>query len=375
MKKKKKSGKLGPILGGAVGGALGGLLGYAAMEYLDRSFAPEGLGEELLLIAGLVVGITLAVFVQLVIHEAGHLVFGLLSGYRFGSFRIGSFMWMKEEGELRLKRLTIAGTGGQCLMSPPDMVDGELPVVLYNLGGPLMNVLAGAVFLLLRFPLREHPIPGAILLLLGVSGFILAATNGIPMRMGTIDNDGYNAFALTRDPEARRAFWVLMKAQEQTVRGVRLRDMPEAWFEVPTDEAMKNSMVVQVGVFAANRLTDAHRFDQADALMEHLLSIDSGMVGLHRGLLICDRAYIELLGENRPEVLEELLDKGQKKFMKQMKNFPSVLRTEYAYALLREKDGEKARKIKEEFERRAKTYPYQSDIESERELMELAERI
>jgi len=375
MKKKKKSGKLGPILGGAVGGALGGLLGYAAMEYLDRSFAPEGLGEELLLIAGLVVGITLAVFVQLVIHEAGHLVFGLLSGYRFGSFRIGSFMWMKEEGELRLKRLTIAGTGGQCLMSPPDMVDGELPVVLYNLGGPLMNVLTGAVFLLLRLPLREHPIPGAILLLLGAAGFILAATNGIPMRMGTIDNDGYNAFALTRDPEARRAFWVLMKAQEQTVRGVRLRDMPEEWFAVPDDEAMKNSMVVQVGVFAANRLTDAHRFDQADALMEHLLSIDSGMVGLHRGLLICDRVYIELLGENRPEVLEELLDKGQKKFMKQMKAFPSVLRTEYAYALLREKDGEKARKIKEEFERRAKTYPYQSDIESERELMELAERI
>ena len=56
-----------------------------------------------------------------------------------------------------------------------------------------------------------------------------------------------------------------------------------------------------------------------------------------------------------------------------MKTFPSVLRTEYAYALLGEKDIDKAQKIKDQFEKCAKTYPYPSDIDSERELMEIAE--
>ena len=70
-----------------------------------------------------------------------------------------------------------------------------------------------------------------------------------------------------------------------------------------------------------------------------------------------------------------MLDKEQKKFMKQMKNFPSVLRTEYVYALLCEKNIEKAQKVKVRFEKWAKTYPYQNDVKSERELMERAERI
>ena len=61
-----------------------------------------------------------------------------------------------------------------------------------------------------------------------------------------------------------------------------------------------------------------------------------------------------------------MLDKEQKKFMKSMKNFPSVLRTEYVYALLCEKDTVKADKVKNQFEKCAKTYPYQNDVQSER---------
>lgn len=41
--------------------------------------------------------------------------------------------------------------------------------------------------------------------------------------------------------------------------------------------------------------------------------------------------------------------------------------------MLYEKDKEKAMKIKEKFETCAKTYPYASDIESERELLQIAD--
>ena len=60
--------------------------------------------------------------------------------------------------------------------------------------------------------------------------------------------------------------------------------------------------------------------------------------------------------------------------MKSMKTFPSVLRTEYTYALLKENDNKKASKIKDEFEKMGAYYPYPQEIESERELMELAEQ-
>ena len=60
--------------------------------------------------------------------------------------------------------------------------------------------------------------------------------------------------------------------------------------------------------------------------------------------------------------------------MKSMKTYPSVLRTQYVYALLARKDLAEAAKIKEKFEQCAKTYPYTSEIQSERELIEIAEQ-
>ena len=72
-------------------------------------------------------------------------------------------------------------------------------------------------------------------------------------------------------------------------------------------------------------------------------------------------------------MVEGMMSKAQNRFMKAMKSFPSVIRTEYALALLFEKDTQKAEAIKNTFEKVAKTYPYSQDIESERELMRIAE--
>ena len=171
-----------------------------------------------------------------------------------------------------------------------------------------------------------------------------------------------------------QAFWLQMKMNEQLSKGLRLKDMPDEWFQMPSDEAMKNNLVAAIGVSVCNRLMDQHRFEEADAQIAHILSIESGMIGLHRNLVICDRLYYELIYENRPEVVASFYTKEQQKFMKAMRTFPSVIRTEYAYALLVEKDKGKAAKAMEAFEKVAKTYPYSQDIESERDLMDIADR-
>lgn len=260
-------------------------------------------------------------------------------------------------------------------MSPPDMVDGRIPVVLYNLGGSFMNIIASIVFFVLYLLLKGVPFVSVLLLMLAIIGIGFAIMNGVPMRMGTVDNDGYNAFSLIRNSEALQSFWMQMKVNAEIAKGLRLKDMPDEWFEIPSDESMKNSMVVVKGIFTCNRLMDQQKFTEADKLMEHIMNIDSGMVGLHRSLMVCDRVYIELITENRSDVIDEMLTKEQKKFMKQMKKFPSVLRTEYVYALLHEQDKEKADKVKEKFEKCAKSYPYPNDVQSERELMEIAEKV
>lgn len=356
-------------LGLAAGIGIGFLMGLFLGSYLDKK---ESLGQTLMTLGIMLLSFYIGMLFQIVVHESGHLVFGLATGYRFSSFRIGSFMWLREDGRLRLKRQSIAGTGGQCLMSPPELVDGRIPVVLYNLGGSLMNLIVSALLLLLFFVLGEGSLFGMFCAVTAASGVMFALLNGIPMRMGTIDNDGYNALSLGKNKGAMGAFWLQMKVNERLTQGMRLRDMPEEWFKVPSDEAMENSMVSAVGVIVCNRLMDQKRFDEADTLMGHLLEIKSGMVDLHRNLVIGDRIYCELIGQNRREAVDAMYTDSLKKFMKSMKDFPSVLRTQYAYALLAERDPQKAERYLASFEKIAQSYPYASDIASERELMDTA---
>ena len=371
MKKNRKRGKtqwLVMLCYTLIGAACGVLI----MTYLDRLPGELFSADKLILLAVLFLCMYGAILVQIIIHEAGHLVFGLATGYRFSSFRIFSLMWLKENGKIRFSRMSVAGTGGQCLMSPPDLKDGKMPVMLYNFGGALLNLFAALVFGGIMLLCPAWSLIWLVLLFLVITGVAFALINGFPLGTGPVNNDGRNALDLSRSPEAVKAFWIQMKVNEMISRGIRVRDMPEEWFEMPSDEAMQNGIIATLGVLACNRLMDEKRFADAERLMAHILSNETGVVGLHRILLTCDRMYVELIGPNRAEVLKGMLSKEQKKIMKAMKQYPSVLRTEYAYALLCEKDTEKAGSIRKHFKKAAETYPYPGEICAERELMDLA---
>ena len=68
-----------------------------------------------------------AFLLQLILHEAGHLLFGLATGYRFASFRVGNLIWIKTDGGLRRGTYRLAGTAGQCLLFPPEPKEGNSP--------------------------------------------------------------------------------------------------------------------------------------------------------------------------------------------------------------------------------------------------------
>lgn len=310
-----------------------------------------------------------AMLIQIIVHEAGHLVFGLISGYEFSSFRIGSMMFLKEDGKIKLRRFSIAGTAGQCLMSPPDLVDGKIPVVLYNLGGCIFNLITSAIFGVLAYVGGEDPIAFIIYVAFAAIGVAFALTNGIPMKVGTISNDGHNALSLGKNPVAIRAFWLQLKINYEQSKGKRLKEMPAEWFAVPSDEDLENSLSATIAVFHESWLTDLLRLEEAAEYVEQLLRKDSEIPGLYKSLLTCERIYFELVVRKNTSEAIYLHSKEHEKFVKQMKNYPSVIRSEYAYALLAEKDEEKAQKLLQQFEKVAKTYPYPREIEGERELL------
>ncbi len=352
---------------------IGAACGLVIISYLDQlRNAGASKPKCLIMFLLLFLWMYLSIILEIIIHEGGHLIFGSLTGYRFSSFRIFNFMWLRDKGRIRFKKLHVAGTGGQCLMTPPDLKDGKMPVMLYNFGGVLLNMITSVILLAAAMMCPAGSLARTLLLIPSIIGFAYALINGIPLRMGTVNNDGRNALDISRSPEAYRAFWIQMKSNELISQGIRMKDMPAEWFAVPSEEEMKNPIVATIGTLTANRLMDEHRFAEAQELMASLRAKDNGLVGLHRALIDNDRIFMELITQNRADVLGQLLTKEQKQVMKSMKDFPSILRTEYAYALLFEKDPDKAQKYMEQFEQCAVRYPYPSEVEAERELIGIA---
>ena len=136
---------------------------------------------------------------------------------------------------------------------------------------------------------------------------------------------------------------------------------------------MQNSLIATIAVFACNRLMDLGKYEEAAVEMERLVNKKSGMVGIHRHMLNADRLYCEMVGENRPEKIEELYTDELQKFLKTMKKSPSAYRVQFLYAKYVEKNEKAALAAWNNFERVAKTYPYPHEIEGEREMIAYAE--
>lgn len=350
---------------------LGAALGILAGRDLFGVVKDVSFGEYLLHICWLILMLTAAFYVQLILHEGGHLVCGLLTGYRFVSFRIGSWMVQRENGKLCRHRYTLAGTGGQCLLAPPELINGKMPYRLYNLGGVLANLLAALAAGVLIVPCRDVWGTKVFFEMLCLTGIGIALTNGVPLRVQGIANDGANARDLGKDPAALRSLWVQLSINAKQADGVALRDMPEEWFTLPA-ENLDNIMVAALAVLYANRRMDERRFAETARAIDALEAQKTAILPLHRYLLLCDRLTCALLlGEDAAPLLKRWNSREMRAFRKQMKTNPAVLRTEYGTALLVQKNAAAARQFRDRFDRCMKTYPYAAEAESERALLHL----
>ena len=335
------------VLFALLGLAFGGGLGVILAMHTDTA-GELALSMLLLFAAG---------YTQLILHEAGHLIAGLLSGYSFVSFRIGSLTLIKSRGRFRLARYRLAGTGGQCLMAPPPLRNGDYPAMLYHLGGVIMNLLCAALAALMLL-WRGY---SAWWLGTLVIGLVMACTNGIPLKTAAVDNDGRNALRGRREPDVRLGFYRQLQVNRGQADGMRLRDMPADWFECAPGQEHER------GYLRFQYLLDSGAY--ADARQYGARLLDCPMPGLHRALLENDLRCLALLAGETPAVP----DKVTRQLWKSMAATPSMLRGNYMAALLWEHDTAKAEKLKAQFNKTLETYPYPGDIATDAELIRKAQ--
>ena len=373
----KKEGQLKKMLPGIVVGlGYGVALCIAFLNTIDvKSLKEMEPGEFAISYAALIAAIALAYFLQMAIHEGGHLVFGLATGYRFSSYRVGRFMLVKAGGRLQLKRLSIPGTAGQCLLEPPGELGEPFPYKLYNLGGIIANLVTALVCLLLLPLVKTHTFAAGFLSGMASIGILLALMNGIPTMALGVPNDGWNTRHLGAEELGLASFWIQLAVNARQAEGDRLKDMPDEWFVMPTDEQKGGVFAAELGIFAENRLMDEHDYEGAERALELLLSDESGLLDMFVPPLVCDQVFCDLLRRGKDADLAPLEDTEMQALLKQFADMPSMLRTNYAVELLAHGDADRAAAIRSKFDKIAASYPAPGEIECEREHMALIDEI
>lgn len=351
------------ILKMLLGIAVGALAGFFLINNIDIET------ENIFVFVLMVVILTLiAFYIQLICHEAGHLIFGLISGYSFVSFRIGNIIYTKTNEGYKFKKFSLAGTGGQCLMSPPGNYGEDYPYILYNLGGVLVNIILAILFLVLLLVFKVKGYFGFFSFLMVIIGIIFALTNGIPYKTELAANDGYNALHIGKDKNAMKAFWLTLKINEQQALGKSYSEMNDEWFEIAEDADISNPIISTVLIVNENRYMENKDFTSSKEYIDKILSKDCKVNGIHKNLVTLDKLFIDILENKEGANLDVIKNNELSTFIKAMNNYPSVIRTQYALALVN-KDKELEETLINRFEKMAKDYPYPNDIKAERALM------
>ena len=312
-----------------------------------------------------------------IIHEFGHLVCGLMSGYKYLNFRVLSFNFCKYDDGFKIKRFTIPGTGGQCLMAPPEYNEGDFKYKLYLMGGNIATFILLVLEILLGAVIGIDLFVGRFILLSAVIATYLFLLNVIPMKVGGIANDAYDIKNLGENQEQKKEFWNSLDVNARNHNGVELSDMGIDYDAMEDDELLKDidGIAIQIKLnIKVNYLIYEKRFEEAHLLCKKLLG-KKEVLELYKCELRCDKMFLEIMLGKESRVKKTYSDSVKQYINKTHKFMLQRMRLMYAYYLLIEKDEAKALEEKKNFEKMCPRYPDLGEIKSERKLMEYIEAL
>lgn len=355
------------MMGGFAG--IGAFVGAFLLAF-EKSVGRKLTGGELFLsfVVAMAV-IFLAYYVNLCLHETGHMIFGLMTGYKFSSLRFGKLMLVKRDGKLGFGIYNMPGTGGQCIMTAPEGDAENMPVVLYNLGGLIVNLIIMVLGFTVYFITKDsHLFAGMVGLTFALTAIVMLITNGLPFTQ--VGTDGANTIIMSKDKTARIAFRNQLEVVKYIADGKAIWEMPKELFDFDRSMPMTNPLITGQAVNCYNYLSGTRQYAEAKEMAQFILDNAKSINNLHEKILIGELIFLTAVIERDNEAAKELF-KANEKDLKTAAGFISMQRILCAYYTLVEPDEKKAADFAKKFANTLKHYPYPKDAEMEKEQFDM----
>lgn len=366
------------LIGGLVLGAVIGLIiiipiialidGESVMTVASTIFGKLTL-QKVAGIAWMLLAVLLAAILNIVIHEGGHLVAGLLTGYKFVSFRFFNWTLIRKDGRLQWRNFELEGTLGQCLMAPPDKPLEEIDTRWYNAGGVLAQLIATVLAFVLVWTLDLPSWLDTLLIAVGVLGIWGILTNGIPMKLGGVANDGYNLKQLEKDQAAKQSFCNILELNARNQEGQTYGEMPDRLFIMPDLINWENPMHVAAVLALATRQQARHEWEESYQLLTEACIHKEDIMQLYQ-LELENMMTLACIATGRDDEARQHYTKDVAKYVtRHAPTMSDKQMTMMAVALALEGDRPKAEDILGKLEAERHKYIHQSDVALSLDLM------
>ncbi|EJV57998.1 MULTISPECIES: M50 family metallopeptidase [Bacillus] len=188
--------------------------------------------------------VLLAIFLLVVIiHELGHVIFGVMGGLTFKFMTVGPITVQKEKGKVRIRENKLwAYFGGVAMLIPPSIVTPNLSKkwAWMTLGGPITSFLFGITFGYIYMVSYYQ-----YLLYFSVFHFIIFAVTIVPIK-GTLMSDGMQFLILIKDDGKARQHLYNIQVSSELFSYKRPKDWDKRLVELTEDKIKEHKSIREI---------------------------------------------------------------------------------------------------------------------------------
>ncbi len=301
------------------------------------------------------------------VHEAGHLVGGLLSGRRMYYVSVaGHCLMRRPDGRFRRGYAATPGVGGVC----STVSEGSpQPFRLYLLLGPLSTLLVGglcAYLATLSDPAWELPWEVALrrailhipMVLMAVQGVVGCIVNLIPMHISGGISDGMQLLSLSFNRQSRADWEQCNRIAYLTWQGLTPSEMPEELFAPLPPERLTSPYARELTLYRLERLTELGDFAAAISLCHELTEAELPLSPLERLCITRTGAVCEALTDGPGPFCQRMAEQDMQRLMRFTRKTIGTQLTQYAMAKLVDRDEALAARHLADFTRSVARSPF-----------------
>lgn len=271
----------------------------------------------------------LAMIIQTIIHEIGHLIFGTIVGCKVLSIRIGTFaMTLDIDGVISLKRQRIIGSGGQCLLGPPKE-NKRAYCILIAAGGIAFNILVTYIVFMVMVFIKSYTLKWTMFVFCFV-GVVQVVFNTIP-QSNHIVNDGRFIWLMLSDKNSYTCYYKNLEVTQYLLVG-SYKSIPYNVLDYDRSLDISNDLVGYMLLFNYYFLLDNREFEKAKLYLSRFRICESRISHALMKDILLEELYIELKTNLNSNKINRLINNQVlKDKFKEFRSDINVYRVKCAY--------------------------------------------